>query len=71
MFWKKTINEMKNLSLVRYKNTQDRINKISDYIQGPLQDVINKAIANYFKELEKIIEMSNEIQNKNSNKKDK
>ena len=65
MFWKKTINEIKHLSLVRYKNTQDRINKISDYIQGPLQEVINKAIENYFKELEKIIEK------KNTNKKDK
>lgn len=65
MFWNKTINEIKHLSLVRYKNTQDRINKISDYIQGPLQEVINKAIENYFKELKKIIEK------KNSNKKDK
>lgn len=65
MFWIKTIKEIKHLSLARYKNTQDRINKISDYIQGPLQDVIDKAIANYFKELEKI------IKNKNSNKKDK
>lgn len=65
MFWNKTIKEIKHLSLIRYKNTQDRINKISDYIQGPLQDVIDKAIDNYFKELEKI------IKNKNSNKKDK
>lgn len=65
MFWNKTIKEIQHLSLVRYKNTQDRINKISDYIQGPLQDVIDKAITNYFKELEKI------IKNKNTNKKDK
>lgn len=43
MFWKKTINEMKHLSLVRYKNTQDRINKISDYIQGPLAEKIEEA----------------------------
>ena len=64
MFYKKTIKEIKQLSLARYKATQDRINKISDYIQGPLQEVINKAIENYFKELEKIIE-------KKSNKKDK
>ena len=64
MFYKKTIKEIKHLSLARYKATQDRINKISDYIQGPLQEVINKAIENYFKELEKIIE-------KKSNKKDK
>ena len=65
MFWRKTINEMQRVSLARFKTTQDRINKISDYIQGPLQDVIDKAINNYFKELEKI------IKNKNSNKKDK
>lgn len=64
MFWNKTIKEIKHLSLARYKATQNRINKISDYIQGPLQEVINKAIENYFKELEKIIE-------KKSNKKDK
>ena len=64
MYYKKTIKEIKHLSLARYKATQDRINKISDYIQGPLQEVINKAIENYFKELEKIIE-------KKSNKKDK
>ena len=43
MFWKQTIKEIKNLSLTRYKNTQDRINKISDYIQGPLAETINKA----------------------------
>lgn len=63
MFWNKTINEIKHLSLVRYKNTQDRINKISDYIQGPLQELINKAINNYFKDLENLI--------RNKNKKDK
>lgn len=65
MFWKKTINEIQRVSLARFKTTQDRINKISDYIQGPLQELIDKAIANYFKELEKI------IKDKNSNKKDK
>lgn len=65
MFWIKTIKDMKHMSIVRYQQTQKRINTISDYIQGPLQDVIDKAINNYFKELERI------IKNKNSNKKDK
>lgn len=65
MFWIKTIKEIKQTSAVRYGQTQKRINTISDYIQGPLQEIIEKAIDNYFKELEKIIE------NKNSNKKDK
>lgn len=65
MFWIETIKEIKHLSTARYKNTQNRINTISDYIQGPLQKVIDKAIDNYFKELEK------NIKNKNSNKKDK
>ena len=65
MFWNKTIKEMKNVIMQHHAQTQKRINQISDYIQGPLQEVIDKAIANYFKELEKV------IKNKNSNKKDK
>lgn len=65
MFWINTIKKLKNIENQHYAIVQKRCNQISDYIQGPLQDVINKAIANYFKQLENI------IKNKNQNKKDK
>ena len=59
MFWKQTIAEMQETELKHYTQCQNRMNKISDYIQGPLAKEIDKAVEKYFKDLKNVIKQQN------------